>query len=411
MFTDGVILLAILFGVIAALYAAVGQAGASGYLAVMALFGVAPAVMKPTALALNLLVAAIGTIQARRMGLFSWRTFYPFAVLGFPFSLIGGAVHLPANIYYSAVGEILLLSAAQMLRMARGASERPSATPAEPPFHELPPNGQGIATLMTLGMLDALGVGTAPVETTHLVIEATKLALADLDEFVGDPDTMSIDPRSLLDPAYLAERAKEVDPGKAGLPSFKGPKPGGTVYLSAADAQGRMVSFIQSNYMGFGSGVVVPGTGISLQNRGTSFSLKPGHANQVGPRKRPFHTIIPGFAMDAAGAPLMSFGVMGGPMQAQGHTQMVLRTLKYRQGPQAAADAPRWRVVSGRKVAVEPSVGPELLEGLKALGHEIVVEPPEAVFAFGGAQLILRGEDGAYVGGSDSRKDGQVAAF
>lgn len=134
MFTDGAILLAFLFAVIALLYAAVGQAGASGYLAVMALFGVAPAVMKPTALALNLLVAAIGTIQARRMGLFSWRTFYPFAVLGFPFSLIGGAVHLPARIYYPAVGVILLLSAVQMLRMARGTSDRPSASPAEPPF-------------------------------------------------------------------------------------------------------------------------------------------------------------------------------------------------------------------------------------------------------------------------------------
>ncbi|WP_207915948.1 gamma-glutamyltransferase family protein [Aquabacter spiritensis] len=280
--------------------------------------------------------------------------------------------------------------------------------------HELPPNGQGIATLITLGILDALGVGAAPVdslETTHLMIEATKLALADLDHYVADPDAMTIDPRSLLDPAYLAERAREVSASEARLPSFKGPKPGGTVYLSAADANGMMVSFIQSNYMGFGSGVVVPGTGISLQNRGTSFTLDPAHPNCVAPGKRPFHTIIPGFVMDGGGAPLMSFGVMGGPMQAQGHTQMVLRTLKYGQSPQAAADAPRWRVVQGRKVAVEPGLGAELIEGLAKLGHEIVVEPPEAVFAFGGAQLVLRGADGAYVGGSDSRKDGQAVAF
>ncbi|WP_051356376.1 gamma-glutamyltransferase family protein [Azorhizobium doebereinerae] len=280
--------------------------------------------------------------------------------------------------------------------------------------HELPPNGQGIATLITLGILEALGHDGADVDSPegiHLAIEATKLALADLFQYVADPAYMNIDPASLLDPAYLAGRAKLIDRSTAGLPTYGAPKQAGTVYLSVADAKGMMVSFIQSNYMGFGSGVVVPGTGISLQNRGAGFVLKQGHANEVAPRKRPFQTIIPGFAMDRAGAPLMSFGVMGGPMQAQGHTQMALRVLRHRQNPQAAADAPRWRVVAGRKVAIEAGAGPAVLEGLKALGHEIVLDPPEAVFAFGAAQLVVRGDNGCYAAGCDSRKDSQAAAF
>ncbi|WP_188578832.1 gamma-glutamyltransferase family protein [Azorhizobium oxalatiphilum] len=285
---------------------------------------------------------------------------------------------------------------------------------AEGVVHELPPNGQGIATLITLGILEALGDDGLDVdspEAIHLALEATKLALADLAQYVADPAFMNIDPKSLLEPAYLAERAKLIDRSTAGLPTYGAPRQAGTVYLTAADEKGMMVSFIQSNYMGFGSGVVVPGTGISLQNRGAGFVLKAGHANEVAPRKRPFQTIIPGFAMDHSGQPLLSFGVMGGPMQAQGHTQMALRMLRHRQNPQAAADAPRWRVVAGRKVAVEASAGPAVLEGLKALGHEIVVDPPEAVFAFGSAQLIARGDNGCYVAGCDSRKDSQAAAF
>ena len=170
-----------------------------------------------------------------------------------------------------------------------------------------------------------------------------------------------------------------------------------------------MVSLIQSNYAGFGSGVVVPGTGIHLQNRGAGFSLEPGHPNRVGPRKRPFHTIIPGFVMKD-GAPLMSFGVMGGPMQAQGHVQMVLRTTLFGQNPQAASDAPRWRFIAGRKVAVEAAMAPSLIEGLAALGHDIVVETPDRAFGFGGAQLVHRLADG-YVAGSDHRKDGQAVGF
>jgi gamma-glutamyltranspeptidase/glutathione hydrolase len=169
------------------------------------------------------------------------------------------------------------------------------------------------------------------------------------------------------------------------------------------------VSFIQSNFMGFGSGVVVPGTGISLQNRGSGFTLRPGHANTVGPRKRPAHTIIPGFVLGKDGRALMALGVMGGPMQPQGHLQLLLRTLVYGQNPQVAIDTPRWRVLSGQKVAVEPGFDPRLVDGLRARGHEIV-DPPDGVFAFGGAQMVMRSGSG-YVGGSDPRKDGQAVGF
>jgi gamma-glutamyltranspeptidase/glutathione hydrolase len=222
---------------------------------------------------------------------------------------------------------------------------------------------------------------------------------------------MEVAAASLLDGAYLARRAALVDAAQAGDPGHGRPSPGGTVCLAAADRDGRMISFIQSNYMGFGSGVVVPGTGISLQNRGAGFTLRSGHPNEVGPRKRPLHTIIPGFAMTAEGRPLMAFGLMGGPMQAQGHLQLALRILAHGQNPQAAADAPRWRVLSGRRVAVEPDMDPELIAQLRRRGHEIVVEKPEAHFAFGGAQIILRLADGRYVAGSDPRKDGQALGW
>ena len=280
-------------------------------------------------------------------------------------------------------------------------------------IHEIPPNGQGIAALMALGMLDAHGVGAQgvdEVQTVHASIEAMKLALADLHRYNADSDHMRVAPAELLAPDYLRARAALIDPTRAGDPGHGAPRPGGTVYLAAADAQGMMVSFIQSNYMGFGSGVVVPGTGISLQNRGHGFSLIPGHANEVGPGKRPSHTIIPAFAMHADGRPLMAFGVMGGPMQSQGHVQMALRVLRYGQNPQAAADAPRWRVTGGRGLAVEPHFDPAVVERLRALGHEVTVETGNGVFAFGGAQLVLRQGD-CYIAGSDPRKDGCAVAF
>jgi len=278
--------------------------------------------------------------------------------------------------------------------------------------HEIPPNGQGIAALMALGILEHCDLAELEPDSAaaiHLQIEAMKLAFSDVERTVADPAHMRLRTEALLDQDYLRRRAATIDPRRAAVPTAGAPAHGGTVYLAAADAGGMMVSFIQSNYAGFGSGVVVPGTGIHLQNRGFGFTLEPGHPNRVGPRKRPFHTIIPGFAL-RGGVPLMSFGVMGGPMQAQGHVQMVLRTQLWAQNPQAASDAPRWRVTSGRRVAVEWGMPEPVVAALRDLGHEVTREAPDNAFGFGGAQLIHRLPDG-YVGGSDHREDGGVVAF
>ncbi|RDC72604.1 gamma-glutamyltransferase family protein [Rhodovulum sp. 12E13] len=284
----------------------------------------------------------------------------------------------------------------------------------EAELHEIPPNGQGIAALMALGMLEASGVHDMTPDdprALHLQIEAIKLAFADLYAYVADVSAMRpVTVEALLDPGYLRSRAAGIDPDRAGDPGAGAPLNGGTVYLTAADADGMMVSFIQSNYAGFGSGVVVPGTGISLQNRGAGFTLEPGHPNEVGPRKRPFHTIIPGFVM-RDGVPDMSFGVMGGPMQAQGHVQMVLRTQAWGQDVQSAADAPRWRFVEGRTVACEETMPEATRAALSSMGHEIVVEAPDNAFGFGGAQLIRRLPGGGYMAGSDPRKDGCAIGF
>jgi len=207
-------------------------------------------------------------------------------------------------------------------------------------------------------------------ECQHLQIEAMKLAFADIYEYVSDPASMRVKPAEMIDKSYLKERAKLIDRKRAGTPVFGMPGKGGTVYLTAADESGMMVSFIQSNYAGFGSGVVVPGTGISLQNRGAGFSLRPDHANRVGPNKRPSHTIIPGF-VSQNGNPLMSFGVMGGSMQAQGHMQVMSRLVDYQQNPQAAADAPRWRVDEGANVGIEHGIPADVIDALVNCGHEI----------------------------------------
>lgn len=282
-------------------------------------------------------------------------------------------------------------------------------------LHEIPPSGQGIVALQALGILERLDIGRhAPdsVESWHLQIEAIKLAFADAERHVGDVNAMPLEPNELLDPGYLDARAALIRPDRAIEATWGTPRDTGTVYLTAADDEGRMVSFIQSNYMGFGSGVVVPGTGISLQNRGAGFTLEAGHPNQVGPGKRPFHTIIPAF-LTQQGQPRMSFGVMGGPMQPQGHVQMVVRTALHGQDPQTAADAPRWRFMQGLEVALEPDVPAALAAGLQALGHDVRQGDarPDATFAFGGAQLIWRLEGGGYVAGSDPRKDGAAGGF
>jgi gamma-glutamyltranspeptidase / glutathione hydrolase len=278
-------------------------------------------------------------------------------------------------------------------------------------LHEMPPNGQGIAALIALGILRHHDVAAHPADSAdslHLQIEAMKLAFADTWPNVGDAQAMALTPLQMLDDAYLAGRAKRIDMRRAQHFTAGIPKEGGTVYLATADAGGMMLSFIQSNYMGFGSGVVVPGTGISLQNRGHGFSLQPGHPNRVGPRKRPFQTIIPGF-LTRDGAPVMSFGVMGGNMQPQGHIQMVVRLADYNQNPQACSDAPRWIVNADFSVSLEDAVPAAVGEELARRGHRIVpAERP--LFGFGGAQLIHRLEDG-YCGASDHRKDGGAAGF
>jgi len=277
--------------------------------------------------------------------------------------------------------------------------------------HEIPPNGQGIAALMALGILRAFDLQSlAPdsVASQHLQIEAMKLAFADAHRYVSDPRTMGLAPSALLDPDYLASRARLIDPKRAQDFGPGDPPRGGTVYLCAADAQGMLVSLIQSNYMGFGSGVVVPGTGISLQNRGVGFSLLAGHPNEIGGGKRPFHTIIPGF-LTRDGAPLAAFGVMGGPIQPPGHVQTVVRLLIHGMNPQAVLDAPRWKLNGGISVDLETSASPELRAGLISLGHEIGAVA-DSYMDFGAGQIILRTADG-YAAASDPRRDGQAAGF
>jgi len=276
-------------------------------------------------------------------------------------------------------------------------------------LHEIPPNGQGIAALMMLGILKHFEIAEHRVDSAdsvHLQIEAMKLAFADVHRFVADPEAMEVDVDDLLDANYLAERAKRIDMKRAQDFDHGCPRKGGTIHLTAADADGMMVSLIQSNYNGFGSGIVIPDTGIAMQNRGSGFVLTEGHPNRVGPRKRPYHTIIPAF-VTKDGEPLMSFGVMGGPMQPQGHAQMMIRIFDYGQNVQAAADAPRWQVVEGLKVGLEPGFPRGTVEELRRRGHLLTEVPTPR---FGGAQPIMRLDD-AYVAASEPRKDGQAVGF
>ncbi|MFY9510718.1 MAG: gamma-glutamyltransferase family protein [Rubrivivax sp.] len=282
--------------------------------------------------------------------------------------------------------------------------------------HEIPPNGQGIAALMALGMLqhhDLAAHGVDSVAGQHLQIEAMKLAFADTYRWVADERCMTqVRAADLLDDNYLRERAKLIDPKRAQDFAHGTPPAGGTIYLSAADESGMMVSLIQSNYMGFGSGVVVPGTGVSLQNRGHGFTLDDSHPNVVAGGKRPFHTIIPAF-LTKNGRPVMSFGVMGGNMQPQGHLQALVRMLVHGQQVQAACDAPRWKVSTGLAMDVEHTMDPALIDGLRGLGHQMV-PVPDAYMDYGSGQFILRlGEhlDDGYVAASDSRRDGQAVGF
>ncbi|HLL65688.1 MAG TPA: gamma-glutamyltransferase family protein [Micromonosporaceae bacterium] len=273
---------------------------------------------------------------------------------------------------------------------------------------EIPPNGQGLAALLALRILD----GYPPADPAddggaglHRAIEAMKLGFADAHAYVADPDTVRVPVAGLLDPAYTVRRRALIGE-RAADPVAGRPGTAGTVYLCAADADGMMVSLIQSNYMGFGSHIVVPGTGFTLQNRGAGFSLDPAHPNVVGPGKRPFHTIIPGF-LTRDGAAVGPFGVMGGHMQPQGHVQLVVSTVDGGLDPQAALDAPRWFWHSGRRVLVEEGLAG--VDGLRGRGHQVEVVPDPGAFGYG--QAIWRTPSGCYVAGSEPRADGLALGY
>ncbi len=275
-------------------------------------------------------------------------------------------------------------------------------------LHEIPPNGQGLAAQIALAILAEGGPASfREVAGVHRQVEAMKIAIHAAFRHFADPRAMRVSPEALLEPGSIARAAASIGSQATPLPPVARPVSHDTVYLCAADADGMMVSFIQSNYQGFGSGVVIPGTGIAMQNRGVGFSLDPEHPNCVGPGKRPFHTIIPGFVTDAEG-PRMAFGVMGGHMQHQGHFQMVQRIFDHQENPQAASDAPRWHVFPDFSVGLEKGFPAEVAEGLAARGHTVRYVDQEHVF--GGAQLILKTPHG-YVAGSDHRKEGQAAGF
>jgi gamma-glutamyltranspeptidase / glutathione hydrolase len=280
---------------------------------------------------------------------------------------------------------------------------------------ELPPNGQGVAALEMLRILepyDLKALGHNSATYLHYLIEAKKLAFADLARWIGDPDAMTVPAERLLSDEFIAARraaiaphhaATRVEPGNAVTSSE-------TIYLAAADADGNMVSFINSNYWEFGSGVVVPGTGFALQNRGAGFTLEPGLPNTVGPRKRPFHTIIPAFVTKpgpAGDEPWLAFGVMGGSIQPQGHVQVLLNLLVFGMDLQNAIDAPRFRHFDGVRVGLEGPIPDDVRRALTAMGHEIVPLPPSDA---GGAQAVMRLARG-WAAGSDPRKDGMAAGW
>ncbi|WHY85425.1 gamma-glutamyltransferase family protein [Neobacillus novalis] len=274
---------------------------------------------------------------------------------------------------------------------------------------EIPPNGQGLAALLGLNIIKGFGfMEKETVDTYHKQIEAMKLALTDGKAFITDPSFMKMNLADVLCDAYGDIRRSEIAEEALMPRPYEQPR-GGTVYLAAADGDGNMVSFIQSNYMGFGSGIMVSGTGIALQNRGCDFSLDPKHVNALRPGSKTYHTIIPGFLTkgDQAVGP---FGVMGGFMQPQGHMQVVMNTIDFGLNPQAALDAPRWQWLEGRKIQVEPHFPIHLAQALVRKGHQIEVSLDTG--GFGRGQIIWRNpETGVLMGGTESRTDGAIAAW
>lgn len=274
---------------------------------------------------------------------------------------------------------------------------------------ELPPNGHGIVALMALNILQEFDLSHRDdPQSMHLLIEAVKLAFADGLAHVADPKAMRVHPADLLAPAYAAERRALIG-ATALLPECGQPPAGGTVYLATADDSGMMVSYIQSNYMEFGSGLVVPGTGIALQNRGACFSMQDGHPNVVAGSKKTYHTIIPGFITKDSQA-VGPFGMMGGFIQPQGHVMLASRLLDNDLNPQAALDAPRFRWVRDRVVEVEASFPESVATALRRKGHDIQYAHVDDR-SFGRGQIIWRNAEGVLAGASEPRADGQVTAW
>ncbi|WP_324291704.1 gamma-glutamyltransferase family protein [Cupriavidus sp. D39] len=274
---------------------------------------------------------------------------------------------------------------------------------------ELPPNGQGAVALFALGVLAHHDVARFPADSAaslHLQIEAIKLAFAEIGPLIGDTDCALAQVRHRLQAPCLQAAAARIHMRQASDFGHTFGPLAGTVYLAAGDRDGMMVSLIQSNYMGFGSGIVVPDAGVSLQNRGACFSTDAGSPSFLRPGKRPFHTILPGFAFAGGGEPI-AFGATGGTFQPQGHVQMMVRLYDYAQSPQAIVDAPRFKVGPGRQVVLEPGFPADTVSGLAALGHDVVART-ESTWDFGGMQILLR-KHGSYVGASDSRRDSHIA--
>ncbi|MCW5861629.1 MAG: gamma-glutamyltransferase [Anaerolineae bacterium] len=280
-------------------------------------------------------------------------------------------------------------------------------------FHEIPPNGQGVAALLALNIVRGFGLGDmayGSADYYHVLIEAMKLAFADAHAYIGDPRRVDVPVGGLLSPGYARERRALIAKDRALFPEpGRPPRDGDTVYLTTADAAGNMVSWIQSLYMGFGSGITAADTGVQLQNRGANFSLERGHPNEVAPGRRPYHTIIPGF-ISRNGRPWASFGVMGGFMQPQGHLQVGVNLVDFGMDPQAALDAPRFNWLQGREVALEPGIGPDVRAVLSRRGHALW--PLGAAVHYGGGQVILRDDDsGVLVGGAEPRNDGAAVGY
>ena len=273
---------------------------------------------------------------------------------------------------------------------------------------EIPPNGQGVAALAALNILKEFDFDSREnPDTFHRQWEAMKLAFSDVLAHVTDIRFMKEDYREWLNPAYGKKRAAEIGEG-ASLPLPLNTPKGGTVYLATADGEGNMVSYIQSNYMGFGSGVVIRGTGISLQNRGADFSLDPAAANALAPGKKSYHTIIPGF-LTKDGKALGPFGVMGAYMQPQGHVQVITNMIDFGFNPQQALDAPRWQWLEGRKIQVEPGFNAEIARALAKRGHDVSISLQTS--SFGRGQIILRQDNGVLIGATESRTDGSIACM